>query len=77
MPAAALFILLSLMQYISVSFERGRVTCDESCAIIRQQVHLWLIYEAKIQLSAIVVFMETSSATVRQNKKFVIFRCLK
>ena len=52
MPAATLFVLLSLMQYISVSFQRGRVTCDESCAIIHT-VHLRLIYEAKIQVLSV------------------------
>ena len=54
MPAAALFVLLSLMQYISVSFQRGRVTFDESWAIIRTvDVHLRLIYEAKIQVLSV------------------------
>ena len=52
MPAAALFVLLSLMQYISVSFQRGSVACDESYAIIHT-VHLRLIYEAKIQVLSV------------------------
>ena len=72
MLAAALFVLLSLMQYISVSFQRGCVTCDESRAIIHT-VHLRLIYE---NTSAIGVFVETSSATVRQNKKFLFLETL-
>ena len=37
---------------ISVSFQRGGVTCDESCAII-YTVHLRLIYEAKIQVLSV------------------------
>ena len=53
MPAASLFVLLSLMQYISFSFQRGRITCDESCAIIHT-VHLRLIYEAKIQVLSVL-----------------------
>ena len=38
--------------YISVSFQMGRVTCDENCAIIHT-VHLQLIYEAKIQVLSV------------------------
>ena len=50
MPATTLFVLLSLMQYISVSFQRGRVTCDESSCAIIHTVLLRLIYEIKIQV---------------------------
>ena len=52
MPDAALFVLLSLMQYISVSFQRGRVTCDESCANYSHSPPS-AYYEAKIQVLSV------------------------
>ena len=36
----------------AVSFQGGRVTCDENCAIVHT-VHLRLIYEAKIQVLSV------------------------
>ena len=65
MPAATLFVLLSLMQYISVSFQRERVTCDESCAIIHT-VHLRLIYEAKIQVLSVFSWKPAQPRYVKQ-----------
>ena len=57
MTAAALFVLLSLMQYISVSFHTERVTCDESCAVTSiRTVHLRLIYEVKIQVLSVFLW---------------------
>ena len=61
----SLFVLLSLMQYTSISFQRGRVTCDESCAIIHT-VHLWVIYEAKIQVLSVFSWKPTQTQYVKQ-----------
>ena len=69
MPAEALLVLLSLMQYISVSFQKGRVTCDESYAII-YTVHLRLIYEAKIQLLLVFSWKPAQPRYVKRKKMF-------
>ena len=70
----SLIMAPALMQYISVSFQRGRVTCDESCAII-QTVHLGLIYEAKIQVLSLFSWKPAQPRYVK-TKEFVIFRSL-
>ena len=70
MPAAALFVLLSLMQYISVSFQWGCVTCDESCAIIHT-VHLRLIYEANIQVLSVFSWKPAQPRYVKTKSIFL------
>ena len=48
------FVVVDAIHLISlVSFQRGRVTCDESCAIIHTVRHLQLIYEAKVQVLSV------------------------
>ena len=67
----SLFVLLSLMQYISVSFQRGRVTCDESCAITCiHPGHLRLIYEAKIQVLSVFSWKPAQPRYVKQKVSY-------
>ena len=69
MPAATLFVF----DAIDFSFQKRRVTCDESCAIIHSPPSAYLLRQ---NTNVIGVYMESSSAAVRQNKKFVIFKSL-
>ena len=69
------FIVEAIYSTEPVSFQRGRVTCDESCAIIHT-VHLRLIYEAKIQVLSVFSWKPAQPRYVK-TKKFVIFRTLK
>ena len=48
-----------------LSFQRGRVTFDESCAIIHT-VHLQLIYEAKLQVLSVFSWKPAQPRYVKQ-----------
>ena len=57
---------------IYFSFQKGRVTCDESYATI-YTVHLRLIYEAKIQLLSVFTWKPAKTRYVKLKTKSLLF----